>query len=124
MALTATHRLLRRNGVARSSLGMLHACSTMLDRSKSTKSELVTLLERNAGVETDGVDVYDASAGNALAVLSCISWVQGKSWDGRWAVTVCSDVASVAHPSNSAGSYAILVGRGSLLRAGSLSLSQ
>ena len=44
-ALTACGRLMRRCGVWPAEVGALHVHATLLDRSKSIKTELMTLLE-------------------------------------------------------------------------------
>ena len=120
MALTAVHRLLRRCDVRPAEVGMLHLSPTLLDRSKSMKTELMALVEADAYADLEGVDHYGASAGGASILLSCISWAQGDGWDGRWALAVCFDdqVAPIGHPLSSAAVAAVLVGRGAPLRVG------
>ena len=84
MALTAIHRLTRQCGVRLENVGLLQLGSaSLLDRSKSMKSELTALLEAGGCATAEGVD---ACSGAAAAVLSCVRWVEGSGWDGRWAV--------------------------------------
>ena len=83
MALTAMHRLLRLCGVRPAEVGVLHLSPSLLDRSKSMKTELMAMVETDAYADLEGVDHYGASAGGDLALMSCISWAQSESWDGR-----------------------------------------
>ena len=86
MALTAMHRLLRRCSVRPAEVGVLHLSPTLLDRSKSMKTELMALTEAEAYADVEGVDHYGASSGAASALLSCVSVIQSEAWDaaGGW----------------------------------------
>ena len=119
MVLTAMRRLLRRCGVRPAEVGVLHLGPTLLDRSKSTKTELMGIMAAG-DADLEGVDHYGASAGWASALLSCVSWAQGDGWDGRWGVAVCSkdQVAPISLPLSSASAAAALVGGGAPLRVG------
>ena len=87
MALTVMQRLLHRCGVRTEEVGWLQVGSTsLLDRSKSTKTELMALVEAHGSATAEGVDAIS----DAAALLGCVSWTQGVEWDGRWAVAVCS----------------------------------
>ena len=77
------------------------------------KSELMTFLEANNGFDCEGVDIYGITSKTAL--FSCLSWVQGPSWDGRWAIAVCSDSDMASTPDggsqmSGAAAAAVLVG--------------
>ncbi|MDC0525429.1 phosphopantetheine-binding protein, partial [bacterium] len=113
MALTAMHRLLHHCFVRPTEVGLLDVEPTLLDRSKSLKTELMALFEVKACADADGVD-YGASAVRPSALLRCLSWAQSEGWDGRWAMAVCSDdtVAQVGRPLSSSAAAAVLVGRG------------
>jgi hypothetical protein len=111
MAITAMERLMHRCGVHAEEVGMLQASSSsVLDRSKSVKSELMSLLATRHA-DGEGVDHYGADAGMA-AVIGCIRWAHGESWDGRWALAACSDVA-LTPPGRlkSAAAVTLLVGQ-------------
>ena len=58
MALTAMHRLLRRCGVRPAEVGVLHLGPSLLDRSKSIKTELMALVEAGDYADLEGVDHY------------------------------------------------------------------
>jgi enoyl-CoA hydratase/carnithine racemase len=89
MAFTVTSRLLRRCGVHQNEVGKLQigfasgkrqiGCASLLDRSKSMKSELMPLLAEG---DIEGVDHYGDGA-SVSALLDCVEWAQGKVWDGR-----------------------------------------
>ncbi|MDC0525473.1 enoyl-CoA hydratase-related protein [bacterium] len=118
MALTAMNRLLRRCRVRPAEVGVLHLSPSLLDRSKSMKTELMAMVETDAYADLEGVDHYGASAGRGSALMSCVSWAQSESWDGRWGAAVCShdQVAPKGLPTPSAFAAAVLVGRGAPLR--------
>ena len=121
MSLTAINRLLRRCGVRPAQVGVLHLSPTLLDRSKSMKTELMARVEAGAYADVEGVDQYGASAGAVSALTSCVNWAQSESWDGRWGVVaVCSNdqVAPTGLPLSSASAAAVLVGRGAPLPVG------
>ena len=124
MTLTATHRLLRRCGVRPAEVGVLHLGASLLDRSKSMKTELMALVEAGDDADLEGVDHYGAPGGGTSALLSCVSWAQGDGWDGRWGVVVCSNdqVAPIGLPLSSASATAVLVGRGAPLQMGDASV--
>jgi 3-hydroxy-3-methylglutaryl CoA synthase len=119
MALTAIHRLMRR-GVRLADIGALHIASSAVDRSKSMKTELMSLIEAVGNADLEGVDHYGASTGASSALMSCISCAQGGAWDGRWTVAVCSndETAPIGRPLSSAFGAAALVGRGSPMEVG------
>ena len=116
MARTALHRLIRRCSAQPAEIGALHVGPSLLDRSKSIKTELMALVEAAGCSDAEGADGYGACAGEGSALLRCISWVQSDSWDGRWAVAVGSSnsIVSRAAPFWNAAATAVLVGRDAL----------
>ena len=84
------------------------------------KTELMAMMEVGDDADLEGVDHYGASAGEASALMSCVSWAQGDGWDGRWGVVVCSNdqVAPTGLSLSSASAAAVLVGRGAPLQMG------
>ena len=94
MALTAVRRLIERHGVRHADVGMLHVASeSLLDRSKSIKSHLMSLFEPHGCTNVEGVDGYHACYGGTAALFACTNWVESSAWDGRWAIAVCTDVS-------------------------------
>ena len=121
MALTVVRQLLDRYELCSESVGLLEVSSeSLLDRSKSMKTELMALVEAGDYADLEGVDHYGAPGGGASALLSCVSWAQGDGWDGRWGVVVCSNdqVAPTGLSLSSASAAAVLVGRGAPLQMG------
>ena len=92
MALTALNGLLQRCCVRSAEVGHLQLSSTsLLDRSKSMKAELMALLEGGGGSAAEGVDAYSGAA----ALVGCVGWTaEGGGWDGRWTVAVCCESAA------------------------------
>ena len=87
LVLTLVHRLMRHGCVRAHDVGTVQVGSASLaDRSKSIKSELMSLVEPGCN-DADGVDHCDAEES---ALRACISWAAGASWDGRWAIVTCS----------------------------------
>jgi hydroxymethylglutaryl-CoA synthase len=121
MALTALHCLMHRLGVRPIEIGLLHNSTSLLDRSKSMKTELMALLDSSGSADVEGIDHYGACARGLSALLGCVDWAQSESWDGRWAMCVCSNdpSATTGQPLSSASAAAILVGRGTPLQVAS-----
>ena len=68
MALTVVSRLVETHGLRYEDIGMVQVGSeSLLDRSKSMKTELMALIEVNAYADLEGVDYYGASASSASA---------------------------------------------------------
>ena len=82
------------------------------DKAKSVKSVLTQLFGDNHSLE--GADTVNACYGGTNALFNAINWVESRSWDGRDAIVVASDIAlykqSAARPTGGAGCVAILIG--------------
>ena len=104
--LTAARCLMRNSAVKQTEVGALCVSATLLDRSKSIKTELLPLFKAREDADVEGVDHYGDHEG---AVLGCLNWVDGSSWDGRWAVAACVYDGRGIQPS-SAAATAVLVG--------------
>lgn len=61
-----------------------------------------------------GVDSVNACYGGTAALFNCLNWVESSSWDGRYAIVVCGDIAvyekGPARPTGGAGVVAMLIG--------------
>lgn len=61
-----------------------------------------------------GCDNINACYGGTAALLNAVSWVESSSWDGRYALVVCGDIAVYARgnarPTGGCCAAAILVG--------------
>ncbi|GMM33269.1 hydroxymethylglutaryl-CoA synthase [Saccharomycopsis crataegensis] len=113
MALTVTSNLLKNNSIDPNSIGRLEVgTETLLDKSKSVKSLLMTLFGGNYDIE--GIDTVNACYGGTNALFNSINWIQSDAWDGRDAIVVAGDIAiyseGAARPTGGAGTVALLVG--------------
>ena len=50
-------------------------------------------MQEAGNADVEGVDSTNACYGGTAALLNCINWVEGSSWDGRYALAVASDSA-------------------------------
>jgi hydroxymethylglutaryl-CoA synthase len=115
MAMTALSRLLTRCGLEYSEIGRLEVgTESQVDRAKSIKSFLMALFEEQGIRNIEGTDTYNACYGGTNAFFNATNWVQSKSWNGKYAIVICSDTAVHPDPSHlsaiGASAVAILVG--------------
>ncbi|KAF2124524.1 hydroxymethylglutaryl-CoA synthase [Dothidotthia symphoricarpi CBS 119687] len=113
LALTAVSSLLRKYAIDPQSIGRLEVgTESLIDKAKSVKSVLTQLFGDNHALE--GADTVNACYGGTNALLNAINWVESRSWDGRDAIVVASDIAiykdAAARPTGGAGCVAMLVG--------------
>jgi len=94
IALTAVSRLMYRYNVKFEEVGMMYVGSeSLIDRSKSIKSNLMMLFNEHNCFDVEGCDTYNACYGGTAALLNTMNWVTSASWDGRWAIAVATDIA-------------------------------
>ena len=94
LGLTATARLMWQYNVKFEEVGLMYVGSeSLLDRSKSIKSNLMMLWNEHGCYDVEGVDTYNACYGGTAALLNCMNWAQSQTWDGRWAIAVATDIA-------------------------------
>lgn len=115
MALTAVSSLLEAFSISHMEVGRLEvATESGLDLSKGIKSHLMQLFETSGNYEIEGGDCIAACYGGTLAVLNAVNWVESRSWDGRLAIVVASDISvyspGPARPTSGAGAVALLIG--------------
>lgn len=113
ISLTCLRNLLKNRNIKPSEIGRLEVgTETLLDKSKSLKTVLMSLFEGNNDVE--GVTSVNACYGSTNALFNSINWVQSDSWDGRLAVVISSDVAAYpkgnARPTGGVGAIAMVIG--------------
>lgn len=111
--MTAVSSLLRKYSIDPRSIGRLEVgTESPIDKAKSVKTVLTQLFADNHSLE--GVDTVNACYGGTNALFNAINWVESRSWDGRDAIVVASDIAIykeiTARPTGGAGCVAILVG--------------
>ncbi|CAI4231342.1 unnamed protein product [Auanema sp. JU1783] len=113
ISLTVTDKLLRDYDIDRNSIGFLAVGSeTLIDKSKSVKTELMRLFPDNTDIE--GVDVKNACYGGTQAVFHAIDWVYANyNTERRNAIAVLSDIAvyeeGSARCTGGVGAIAVLI---------------
>ena len=112
--------LLRKFDIDPKSIGRLEVgTESPIDKAKSVKSVLTTLFEPYGNTSLEGVDTIHACYGGTSALFNAVNWVESRSWDGRDAIVVTSDIAlykeASSRPTGGAGCVAMLVGPNALL---------
>ncbi|XP_030062547.1 hydroxymethylglutaryl-CoA synthase, mitochondrial [Microcaecilia unicolor] len=115
LCLTVVQRLLERNHVPYTSIGRLEVgTETIIDKSKAVKTVLMQLFEDSGNTDIEGIDTTNACYGGTASLFNAANWVESSSWDGRYALVVCGDLAvyasGSARPTGGAGAVAMLVG--------------
>ena len=67
-----------------------------MDKSKSTKTVLMSLFEGSGNTDIEGITVINACYGGTAALLNALAWVESSGWDGRYAIVVAADIAVYA----------------------------
>jgi hydroxymethylglutaryl-CoA synthase len=115
MSLTVVSSLLEKYKVDPKQIGRLEVGSeTVIDKSKSIKTFLMQIFEKCGNTDIEGVDSTNACYGGTAALLNCVNWVESSSWDGRYGLVVCTDIAvyaeGPARPTGGAAAIAMLIG--------------
>ena len=93
ISMSVASSLLSKYNIDPSKIGRVEVgTETILDKSKSTKTHLMELLDGNSNVE--GVTTLNACYGGTAALLNSVAWVESAAWDGRYALVVCGDVCA------------------------------
>ena len=117
MALTVMKNLMTRLALKTTDIGKLEfGTETFHDKSKSSKTILMKLLNGNKNVE--GVTNLNACYGGTAAIFNCLNWLRLES-HGKLAIVVMSDVAVYdtisAKPTGGCGAIALLLGPNPLI---------
>ncbi|XP_004533489.1 hydroxymethylglutaryl-CoA synthase 1 [Ceratitis capitata] len=115
LCLTVVSRLLERWQIKPQDIGRLEVgTETIVDKSKSVKSVLMQLFAESGNTDIEGLDTTNACYGGTAALFNSINWIESSSWDGRYALAVCADIAvyakGPARPTGGAGAVAMLIG--------------
>ncbi|KAG6458473.1 hydroxymethylglutaryl-CoA synthase 1 [Manduca sexta] len=115
ICLTALHRLIEKNNINLHDIGRLEVgTETIIDKSKSVKTFLMTLFAKEGATDIEGIDSTNACYGGTAALFNAVNWVESSSWDGRKAIVVAGDIAvygkGPARPTGGAGAVAMLIG--------------
>jgi hydroxymethylglutaryl-CoA synthase len=121
VALTVVHNLLEKYSISPSEIGRMEVgTESLVDKSKSTKTVLMTLFEESGNTNIEGATVVNACYGGTAALLNALSWVDSSAWDGRYAIVVAADIAvyaaGPARATGGCGAVAMLVGRNAPLQ--------
>lgn len=92
---------------------------TLFDKSKSTKTVLMTLFKGNHDIEGKTEFILGATSINACygatnALINTLNWITSPFWDGRYGIVVAADIAvyedGPARCTGGAGAVALLIG--------------
>lgn len=116
IALTVVHSLLEKYKISPNDIGRMEiGTETLIDKSKSTKTVLMSLFAGSGNTDIEGATVVNACYGGTAALLNALAWVDSSGWDGRYAIVVAGDIAvysdGPARPTGGCGSVAMLIGR-------------
>lgn len=116
VALTAVQSLLEKYSIDPRQVGRLEVgTESLVDKSKSTKTVLMSLFAPYGNTDIEGATVINACYGGTAALLNALTWVDSSSWDGRYAIVVAADIAvyadGPARPTGGCGAVAMLIGR-------------
>ncbi|KAF7343234.1 3-hydroxy-3-methylglutaryl coenzyme A synthase [Mycena venus] len=114
-ALNAVSGLLEKYNIDPKSIGRIDVgTETIIDKSKSVKTTLMSLFAESGNFDIEGIDSKNACYGSTAALYNAINWVESSSWDGRNAIVVAGDIAiyakGSARPVGGAGACAMLIG--------------
>ncbi|KAJ7281380.1 hydroxymethylglutaryl-coenzyme A synthase N terminal-domain-containing protein [Mycena rebaudengoi] len=114
-ALNAVSGLLEKYNIDPKSIGRIDVgTETIIDKSKSVKTTLMSLFAESGNFDIEGIDSKNACYGSTAALFNAINWVESSSWDGRNAIVVAGDIAiyakGAARPAGGAGAVAMLIG--------------
>ena len=115
ICLTVTKRLMEKSGISSKDVGFLMVgTETLIDKSKSVKTVLMQLFEESGNFDVQGIDTTNACFGGTASLFHALDWIESSSWDGRFAIVVCGDIAvyekGPARPTGGAGAIAMLIG--------------
>lgn len=110
-----TSSLLKKYDIDPRSIGRIDVgTETIIDKSKSVKTILMDLFAPSGNTDIEGIDSKNACYGGTAALFNAVNWIEGSSWDGRYALVVAGDIAiyaeGAARPVGGAGAVAMLIG--------------
>ncbi|KAF9900731.1 hypothetical protein BX616_002514 [Lobosporangium transversale] len=107
--------LVEKHNISYKDIGYLEVgTESIIDKSKSVKTVLMSLFEESGNYDVEGIDTKNACYGGTAGVFNAVNWIESSSWDGRLALVVAADIASYAEgparPTGGAGAVAVLIG--------------
>ena len=121
ISLTVVKSLLEKYNISPLSIGRLEiGTESLVDKSKSTKTVIMSLFEESGNHDIEGATVVNACYGGTAALLNALTWADSSSYDGRYAIVVAADIAvysdGPARPTGGCGAVAMLIGRNAPLQ--------
>jgi len=115
MALTSVRNLMEKYKIDYKQVGRLEVgTETIIDKSKSVKSSIMSLFQEYGNNNIEGVDTINACYGGTNALFNSVQWIESTYWDGRYALVVTGDIAvyakGPARPTGGAGVVSLLIG--------------
>ncbi|XP_054567507.1 hydroxymethylglutaryl-CoA synthase, mitochondrial isoform X2 [Eptesicus fuscus] len=115
LCLTVVQQLMERTELPWDSVGRLEVgTETIIDKSKAVKTVLMELFQDSGNTDIEGIDTTNACYGGTASLFNAANWMESSSWDGRYAMVVCGDIAVYpsgnARPTGGAGAVAMLIG--------------
>ncbi|EGG18981.1 3-hydroxy-3-methylglutaryl-coenzyme A synthase 2 [Cavenderia fasciculata] len=115
MCMNALKQLMEKYNIDYNSIGRLEVgTETIIDKSKSIKTALMSLFQESGNFNVEGVDTYNACYGGTSAMFNSVQWMESSYWDGRNAIVITGDIAVYAkgnaRPTGGCGVVAMLIG--------------
>ena len=109
---TVLQNLISKHNIDIKRIGRLEiGTETLIDKSKSIKTELMNILKGNMDVE--GATVLNACYGGTAALFNTVDWLSGSAAQGKLGVVICADIAiypkGIARPTGGVGAVAMLL---------------
>jgi hydroxymethylglutaryl-CoA synthase len=113
--MTVLNNLITKYNINKSDIGRVEVgTETLIDKSKSAKTHLLSIFGDTFGSDIEGVTSYNACYGGTAALFNSLAWLESSEWDGRYALVICGDIAvyeaGPARPTGGCGALAILLG--------------
>ena len=87
ICLTVLNNLMDKYSIKPEEIGRLDVgTETLIDKSKSVKSTLMSLFEKSGNTDVEGVDSVNACFGGTSALFNAINWIESSYWDGRYLI--------------------------------------
>ena len=94
ISLTVVNSLMEKYSIDPNSIGRLEiGTESLIDKSKSTKTVLMSLFQESGNTDVEGATVVNACYGGTAALLNALMWADSSCWDGRYAIVVAADIA-------------------------------
>ena len=115
ISMTCLKNLMQKYSVDPKQVGRLEVgTETLLDKSKSLKTQMMSLFRESGNHDVEGVTSIHACYGATNAIFNTLNWVESNAWDGRLGIVISSDVSVYpkgnARPTGGAGCVALLIG--------------